>query len=431
MTWQLCAFLALYLFAEGFGYILELLNLRHLRLHGHAIPPEFAGRIDSDQLESARRYTLESSRYGLISSVFDEILMLVFIFSGLLVWYSKWIDSLGWNFVVSGLLFFLVLSVVKTGLDLPWELYEDFVIERKYGFNRKTPWIWFTDLLKSTGMSLVFTAVLSSGAFALILWLPHYWWVAVWGFFFAFTIFMMYLSPYVLEPLFNKFTPIDDAALVDGIRDVLEKGGIKVKGVFKMDASRRTSHTNAYFTGIGREKRIVLYDTLLEKLDRDEIIAVLAHEAGHCRHRHIIKLMVVFELTGLVAFYVAFLILESGWLEWLFGMSGLSFPARVVLLSFAAGVITWLGGPLFNMLSRYYERQADAFARGIVGSGDALAGALIKLSTDNLSNLYPHPLYAFFYYSHPPVLERIRGLRGQASDENRESVPDHIAADPS
>jgi len=413
MTWQLGVFLVWYVLAEGFGYWLEWLNLRHLQRWGHVIPEEFAGRIEPAEMEKTCAYTLQSTRFGMFSSLWDTALMLILIFSGLLVWYDRLVAGWHWGAIGGGVAFFLILILVKTGCDLPFELYDDFVIERKYGFNRKTTWVWVTDLLKSTGTELVLTALLVGGALALVGWLPQGWWLAVWGFFLLFTIFMMYLSPYVLEPLFNKFTPIKDENLVDGIRQVLEKGGIKVKGVFQMDASRRTSHTNAYFTGIGREKRIVLYDTLLEKLDRDEIIAVLAHEAGHCHYRHIVKLMVVVETAGLAVFYLAFWILNSGFLDWLFGLNGLSFPARVLLLSFAAGTVSWLTDPAFNLLSRRFERQADAFARRIGGDGKALSGALIKLSTDNLSNLYPHPFYAWVYYSHPPVLERIRSLRGE------------------
>ena len=416
MTLQLSVFLLLYVLTEGFGYVLEFLNLRYLRERGDTVPEEFAGQIEAAQLEQVRAYTLTSTRFDILTSMFDEALTLIFIFSGLLVWYSQWIDSFKLGMVGGGVLFFIVLSLVKTGLEMPFNLYDEFGIEKRFGFNRMTPLTWVTDLLKSSSMGMIFTALLAGCSLLLIVWLPCWWWLAVWGFFFVFSIFMMYLSPYIIEPLFNKFTPIEDETLVDGIRNVLEKAGIVVKGVYKMDASRRTNHTNAYFTGIGKVKRIVLYDTLLEKLDRDEIIAVLAHEAGHCRRRHIIKLLVIFELSSLVGAYLAYVILNSGLLAWLFGLGEISFPAQLVLLFFAAGVFTWPCSPLFNLISRCFEREADAFALRIVGSGESLATALIKLSTDNLANLHPHPFYSAFYYSHPPVLERIRFLRRAAKE---------------
>jgi STE24 endopeptidase len=254
-------------------------------------------------------------------------------------------------------------------------------------------------------------ALLISAALFLIQKSPDLWWLWVWSFFLAFEIFMMYLSPYVIEPLFHKFTPLEDEELESGIREIMEKAGIHVSRIFKMDASKRTKHTNAYFTGIGKVKRIVLYDTLVEKMDRDEILSVLAHEVGHWKKKHILKRIVLIEVIALVAIYMSWYFLQSEFLIELFSIDTSSFFAKLVLLSFIAGIISFPFGPLSNWISRKHEDEADRYSFDLTGNGDSMISALVKLSKDNLSNLHPHPLYALFHYSHPPVLERIRKIR--------------------
>ncbi len=406
--------LALYVGFELFEIWLELINLRCMKANSSKVPEELAGDVDLDLLEKTGRYTEEKTRFGLFTSGFDEVIKLIFIFSGLMLWYSQWINGWHLGFVITGLVFFILISLVKDIIDIPFDIYGTFGIEKRFGFNRQTPKIWLLDQLKNQLLGIVFTVILLGGALLLIKYLPNWWWIAAWGFFFIFSLFVMYISPYVLEPLFNKFTPVEDEELVEGISKVLDNADIKVKGVFKMDASKRTSHTNAYFTGIGKVKRIVLYDTLMEKLDNDEIIAVLAHEAGHCKKKHIIKMLTMFEIIALAGAYIAFAILGSQLLPELFHIQTDNFFVKLILLSFAAGVILKPVSPVGSMISRKFEWEADAFAKKIVGGGENLATALIKLSKDNLSNLYPHPLFAWYHYSHPPVLERVRKLRESA-----------------
>ncbi|MDD3118657.1 MAG: M48 family metallopeptidase [Victivallales bacterium] len=411
MKLPLLILLMAYVLTQVVDYALEILNLRYLRKYGQMEPEEFAGLIDADLLRRTEQYTMAHTRLGIVDDLCSEAATLIFIFSGLLFWYAGIVGQWQWPFVLSGLAFFLILELVRALLDVPFDLFNTFRLEKRFGFNRMTPRIWLADQLKSRLLSMIISGLLLGGALWLYAVLPQWWWLAVWAFYLFFSVFMMYLAPYVLEPLFNKFTPIEDDALVERVAAVLARAGIKVKGVFKMDASRRTSHTNAYFTGIGREKRIVLYDTLLQKLDTDEIVAVLAHEAGHCRHRHIIKMLLLFETGALMGAYLAFVFLGGDWLARLFGFPAGNLFTRVVLLGFAAAVVTWPLSPLFNWLSRRFEREADAFACEMVGDGGALASALVKLSKDNLSNLHPHPCYAAFHYSHPPVIERIRYLQ--------------------
>jgi STE24 endopeptidase len=230
---------------------------------------------------------------------------------------------------------------------------------------------------------------------------------------------MMYISPYVIEPLFNKFTPIEEPDLEDRIKDLMQKADIRVSRVFKMDASKRSKHTNAYFSGIGKVKRIILYDTLLAKMNYDEILAVLAHEAGHWKKKHILKMIIVAEIVSFVGIYVSFRILQTDFLADLFQIKEATFFAKVVLLGFIGGILSFPFTPLGSYVSRRFERQADRYAHDLTENREAMASALIKLSRDNLSNLHPHPIYAAFYYSHPPVVQRVRDIRSMSVKLNR------------
>jgi len=402
--------LAAYLLTEAFGYIVEYLNVRRLKRSTDVIPPEFAGTIDAGVLEKARGYTFENTRFSLIASLFNNVIILVFFFGGLLNIYGGLMGSLGLPFIVAGLLFFLILYYVDTFLTLPFGLYRTFKIERTHGFNTMTLGLWVKDLIKQLALSSVLMAIVISAGLFIVRKSPGLWWVWVWLLFLAFSVFMMYISPYVIEPLFNRFEPVEDEFLVEGIRELAEKAGIKVSSVFRMDASKRTTHTNAYFTGIGRVKRIVLYDTLLERLNKDEILSVLAHEIGHWKKRHILKFIVITEAIALVALLIAFRLLQGTQLNDLFGIEGGTFFTKVVILGFLGSIAAFPLGPLMLYLSRRHEVEADAFARELTGNAKALADSLVKLSRDNLSNIHPHPLYVVFHYSHPPVMERIRRL---------------------
>lgn len=401
-----------YLFAILFGYWLKLLNLNHLKKYGTIIPSEFEGYIDKELLKKTMEYTLEHSNFGFIKSIFSNLLLLVFLFGGLLNIYNSWISSLNWPFVLSGIAFFLVLSYAGSILSIPFDLYSTFKIENKYGFNTMTPRLWMTDFLKSLLLSTVLMGIVISVGLLLIQLTPNYWWLWVWGFFLIFSLFIMYISPYVIEPLFNKFTPIKEEGLENRIKELMQKVNIRVSRVFKMDASKRSRHTNAYFTGIGKVKRIVLYDTLLQKMSHDEILAVLAHEAGHWKKRHVLKQIIILEGVSLLAIYISFRVLQTDFLTDLFQIKHNTFFAKIVILSFIGAIISFPLIPLSSYISRRFEREADRFACELIENAEGMIGALIKLSKDNLSNLHPHPLYAAFYYSHPPVVERIKTLRG-------------------
>jgi STE24 endopeptidase len=402
----------IYLLETIISYALRFLNLRHLKLHGAEIPQNFEESIDPETLRKTSAYTLEQSRVGLIESVIGTIILVVFMFGGLLGAYDSWVGSFTGSFVVCGVLFFLLLTCAQTVLDIPFSLYQTFRIENRYGFNTTTPKLWLTDFLKSTVISILLMALLVGGAFFLIQYSPNWWWLWVWGFFAVVTLFLMYVSPYVIEPLFFKFKPVSKEGLEEDIRILMGKAGLKVSRVMEVDASRRSRHSNAYFTGIGRVKRIVLFDTLLEQMDNREIIAILAHEAGHWKKHHIIKRLVMAQVGSLAAFYIAFRVLQWQGLPGFFGLDHASFPAQLVILGFLASLVTFPLAPVSSWLSRRDEWQADRFAAEISGMPDALASALIKMTRENLSNLHPHPVYAAIYYSHPPVVERVKRLLG-------------------
>ncbi|WP_429885421.1 M48 family metallopeptidase [Geoalkalibacter halelectricus] len=412
MKWFL---LAAFVAVVGFEYWLSWLNLRHLRRHGQEIPAEFAGVIDGELLARTSAYTRDRNRVGLIESLLGNLLLALFLFGGWVAIYDAWIDSLSESFLLSGLLFFLGLGVVRGLLDVPFNLYHHFVIEERYGFNTLTWRLWFSDLLKGTLISLVLMGLLLTGALWLVQASPAWWWLWVWGFFALFSQFVMYVSPYVIEPLFFKFEPVRRPGLEERITALMERAGLKVSRVFQVDASRRSRHSNAYFTGIGRVKRIVLFDTLIEQMDDDEILAVLAHEVGHWKKRHVLKRLVVAQALALVALFAAHHLITAGVLPGLLGLEQASFFAQILILSLLATLIGFPLAPLSSWLSRRDEYQADHFAVELSGAPEALASGLVTLSRENLANLHPHPWYAAFHYSHPPVVERVRALRRQAT----------------
>ncbi|OGW24317.1 MAG: peptidase M48 [Nitrospirae bacterium GWC2_42_7] len=405
------AILFCYLFVQGIEYWLKYINLEHMKKYGMNVPSGFEGFIDEEVLKKTHAYTIESSRLSLYESLFGNVLLIAFIFGGLLNVYNSWVSSLSLPFILHGFIFFILLSYAGSIIEIPFSLYSTFKLENKYGFNTMTMKLWIKDFLKSILISTVLMGIIISGSMWLIQTSPYYWWLFAWGFFLIFSLFIMYISPYVIEPLFNKFTPLEGDELEDKIRDMMNKAGIKVSRVFKMDASKRSKHTNAYFTGIGKVKRIVLFDTLIQKMDMKEILAVLAHEVGHWKKKHVLKMIVRMELMSFAAAYIAFRILNTDILSNIFNAPDATFFSKLVILGFLFSMVSFPFTPLFSYLSRRHENEADRFAVELTSDNESLATSLIKLSKDNLSNLHPHPTYAKFYYSHPPVVERVKRIR--------------------
>lgn len=378
---------------------------------GSSVPPAFQGAIDEALLKRTQDYTADKTRFGFVASFFGILVTVAFVFGGLLDRYTAWVVSLNLPFVLSGWIFFLILAFAGELLSTPFSLYGTFKIENKYGFNTMSPRLWISDFLKSLLLSAVLLSLVLFAAFGLISWSPRFWWLLVWAFLFAFSIFTMYISPYVIEPLFNKFTPLEDEALRERIRRLAEKAGIHPSRILRVDASKRSRHSNAYFTGIGKTKRIVLYDTLLDGASHDEILAVLSHEIGHWKKRHLLKMLVAFELVSFAGLFLAHRLVQGDLLTGFFALTTDTLFAELVLLAFIAGIVLVPVKPIVNYVSRKHEREADRASFELTGTTEGMRSVLVKLSKENLSNLFPHPLYAAMYYSHPPVLERIEYLK--------------------
>jgi STE24 endopeptidase len=387
------------------------MNLRHMKTFGMNVPEGFEGHIDRELLQKTHAYTIEQNTISFIESLFGNVLLIIFLFGGLLNMFNSWIAAFELSFVLQGTVFFLLLMYASSLLSVPFSLYSTFRIENRYGFNTMTLKLWIKDFIKSTLISTIVMGVILLGALWIVQASTNYWWLFVWGFFFLFSIFMMYVSPYFIEPLFNKFTPLEGGELEEHIRGLMKKAGLRVSRVFRIDASKRSRHTNAYFTGIGKVKRIVLYDTLIDLMDQDEILAVLAHEVGHWKMKHVLKRIMMIEVISLIAAYISFRLLQTDILAGIFGIDEVTFYAQLVILGFMFSIALFPFSPFFSYLSRRHENEADRFAVDLTANPEGLATSLIKLSKDNLSNLHPHPLYAKFHYSHPPVVERVKQLR--------------------
>jgi len=388
---------------------LRQLNLRHLARHGSQVPAGWERDIDRERLEQASRYTLAGSRLGLIESLLDQAAGLLFAF-WLLPRFDTWVLSLNGHLVVQGLVFFGLLALAQGLLGLPFSAWRTFVLEERFGFNHTGMKLWLLDLVKGALISSLLFGVLLAGALSLVLWSPERWWLLVWAFMALFSLLLLYVSPYLIEPLFFKFTPLERPDLEAGVRQLAEQAGISVSRVQQVDASRRSGHSNAYFTGIGRVKRIVLFDTLLAQLSDGEILAVLAHELGHWKHGHLRRRLLGSQAVSLIVSLAAWWLLQQAWLPRLVGAPELSFCGRLVVLSLLGGITGFCWTPVSSWQSRRHEWQADRYAVTATQGGRELASALRRMARENLSNLHPHPLYAAVYYSHPPVVARVAKL---------------------
>jgi STE24 endopeptidase len=405
-----------YLAVEATEQFLAIINLKHLARHGAEVPPGFEKHVDSSTLKRIRDYTVEHGRVARISAVVSMAVTILFLFGGLLNWLNSFIAEQGWTAIVSGCIFFLGLIYLETLISIPFSLYNTFSIEKRFGFTTQTPALWGKDLLKS----LILNTLLLGFLLYVILWLiqilPDMWWLAGWLFLLFFSVFLLYISPYVIEPLFNKFKPVEDSSLEGRIKETMTRTGLKINRVFSMDASKRSSHSNAYFTGIGHVKRIVLFDTLLANHEDDEIIAILAHEAGHWKKKHVLKMLVFSQAIGLIAFYLAYKLTAGDFLIDIFMLDNSTMHAKLLLVVFIGTLALFPLKPLMAYISRRHELEADNFALQLTGSPGPMANALIKLGKDNLANLHPHPLYASFYYSHPPLAQRVKRILSEETN---------------
>jgi len=389
-------------------------QVRHVATHRDAVPPAFAHRISLSAHQKAADYTLAKARVSLIDITLSAAVLLCWTLLGGLDWLNRWLLE----FINPGLWQQLALlasfAVISALIELPLSLYQTFRLEQRFGFNQMTPGLWLADLLKSTLVGAIIGLPLA----ALILWLMGstgpLWWLWAWGAWTAFNLLLMWIFPSFIAPLFNKFEPLADESLKSRVTRLMERCGFAAKGLFVMDGSRRSAHANAYFTGFGSAKRVVFYDTLLSQLTPGEVEAVLAHELGHFKHRHITKRMAGMFALSLAGFALLGWLSTRGWFYTGLGVSpNLSLDGTapndalaLLLVLLAVPVFSFFIAPLFSGLSRKHEFEADAYAIA-QASGADLASALLKLYEDNASTLTPDPVYVKFYYSHPPASERL------------------------
>jgi STE24 endopeptidase len=415
MTLLLLAFISV----SALSLFLKWLNLRHHTRMGKTIPPELAGAVDAERLRKIAEYTRDRSRFAMVSELVRDVGLGVFLFGGFLGAYDAFVTNLGVSPLVRGIVFFVGLVLASAVLSIPFSLYSSFRIEARHGFNRMSLPLFFGDWVKGTLLSTLLVALLSAGALWLVGYAPESWWLHVWLLFVGVSLLLTFVTPYVIEPLFFHMKPLHVPGLEGEVRALAERAGVHVSRVLEVDASRRSSHSNAYFTGIGSVKRVVLFDTLFGHMNNGEILAILAHELGHWRKHHVLIRTLWSFGVALGALYLAFRLAPSAELPALVGLLDASFPARLVILGVVSSVVTFPLTPLSSYWSRRHEWQADAFATELQRRPEDLASALKKLASENLSNLHPHPFYAAFYYSHPPMAERIRRLLAGA--ERREA----------
>ena len=402
-------FLAMLTFSLAISLWLEQRQLHHVSKKRSAVPEAFAGQISLEAHQKAADYTVSKVRLSRFELVYSTLILLGLTLGGGLnlldqVWSGLELGSL-WG----GVAFLLSLTLLTTLLDLPFSLYRTFRVEQRFGFNKSTAGLFIADMLKG----LLLMLLIGTPMAALVLWLMDsagdQWWLYVWGVWSGFTLLMMWAYPAVIAPLFNKFTPLEDEALKTRIDNLLERCGFKSNGVFVMDGSRRSSHGNAYFSGLGNNKRIVFFDTLLKSLTPDEIEAVLAHELGHFRRNHIKKRIVLMMGMSLAGLALLGWLMQQAWFYSALGITSPSVHTALALFLMVLPVFTFFLQPLMAMSMRKHEFEADDFAAEHADANE-LVRALVKLYEENASTLTPDHLYSAFHDSHPPAPVRIAHL---------------------
>ena len=387
-------------------------HIAHVLAHRSAVPAAFSNEIPLEAHQKAADYTVTGARFGLFELLVNTLFLLAWTLGGGVELFDLFWRSMGLGPILTGVAVVVSAVFVMGVLELPLAAWHTFAIEQRFGFNRSTPALFITDTLKQTLLSLALGAPL----IAVALWLMYaagpMWWLYLWMVWMGFTLTMLWAYPAFIAPLFNSFTALEDESLAARIRGLLEKCGFKSQGIFVMDGSRRSGHGNAYFTGLGANKRIVFFDTLIATLDGAEIEAVLAHELGHFRLKHVIKRMVMMAIMSLLGLALLGWLVGQAWFYAGLGVSTPSHHVALLLFMLAAPVFTFLLNPLLALASRKHEFEADAYAAQQTDA-KALITALVKLYRDNANTLTPDPLYSAFHDSHPPAPVRIGRLAGK------------------
>ncbi|PTX91121.1 M48 family metallopeptidase [Opitutus sp. ER46] len=412
VAWVVAGLIVLRLVAD---LILMSLNAAEVRRHAGRPPEAVAAVMDAETYAKSSIYTLEKSRFGMLTEVFDTLVLALVLFGGVLPPLYHLVIGLGapgaaW----AQALFILCAGILLSIPSLPFEWWDQFRLEQKFGFNKSTPGLWVADKIKGGLLACVIGFPLVWALLTLVRWMGGAWWL--WGFALVLGVqlLMLVLYPKLILPLFNKLTPLPPGELRDRLLVLGERTGFRAKTIEVIDGSKRSGHSNAYFTGFGRFRRIVLFDTLVAQLTPEELEAVLAHEIGHYRRGHVPKMIAMSAVSLFVGFGVLAWLAGQPWFNQAFGFPAGEIAPSFLLFALLSGLVTFWFTPVANLLMRKYEYQADAFAREAMGGANPMVSALRKLAQKNLTNLTPHPLFSAFFYSHPTLVERERALRSAA-----------------
>lgn len=409
VLWVVAVLMVLRLIGE---LVLSALNRGEVRRHPSA-PPAVAAVMDAPTYAKSVAYTLEKSRFGMVTEIFDTLVLALVVFGGVLPMLFVRIGTWGapgamWDDAAFILIAMILLSIPS----LPFDWWSTFRLEARFGFNKSTPALWLTDKLKGVLLMLVIGFPLLWLLLSLVRWAGDRWWLWAFAILFGFQLLMLVLYPKLILPLFNKLTPLPEGELRSRLLSLGDRTGFRASTIEVIDGSKRSGHSNAYFTGFGRFRRIVLFDTLIAQLTPEELEAVLAHEIGHYRRGHIPKMMVLSAAMLFGGFAVIAWLARSEWFNRAFGFPAGEIAPAFLLFGLLSGLVTFWFSPIMNLLSRKHEYEADAFARDAMSGSNSMIGALRKLAQKNLSNLTPHPWFSAFFYSHPTLVEREAALAG-------------------
>lgn len=384
-------------------------QIRHIQAHRDTVPANFSDQISLEDHQKAADYTTTKVRMGRIDLMVGSIFLLIWTLGGVLHWLDTQWRSLDMPVLWTGVCFILSVTIISSILDIPLSAYRTFVLEERFGFNKTTVKTFIGDLLKG----FMLTILIGAPMIVLVLWLMQssgsLWWLYVWLTWLGFSLFMMWFYPAFIAPLFNKFRPLENESLKQRIEALLDRNGFTSQGIFVMDGSARSTHGNAYFTGLGGNKRIVFFDTLIDELTPEEIEAVLAHELGHFKCNHIKKRISIMAIVFLIGFAILGWLIDKPWFYHGLGVQNMSYYMALTLFFMVAPVFTLFLQPLFSYMSRVHEFEADDFAAGQAHTSN-LIQALVKLYKENANTLTPDPLYSAFHDSHPPAPIRIQHL---------------------
>jgi len=394
-----------------FSWFLSVLNLNSIIQNRAVIPDAFTQAIDHKDYANSIRYSLVKGRFSLVSQFWSFLFLLIIIFSN----FPGHLEQFMLGYIPQGkifsILYIYVFSFLYSLSSLPFSLYSQFVIEEEFGFNKTSLKLFLSDSLKQFIITPVLVFPLLWGLFYFMEQAGNVWWVFASAFIIIFQLFLLLIYPVFIAPIFNKFTPLEEGSLKSRLLKLAEKTGFNTKGIFVMDGSRRSGHSNAYFTGFGKFRRIVLFDTLIQSLTEEELEAVLAHEIGHNKLKHIPKSLIFSTLMLTGALFITSLCLHWNNLFIAFGYTGPGYHSILIILMICSSPLTFFFSPLSNHWSRKHEYEADEYACQRIGNSTSLSDALLRLSKDNLSNLTPHRLYSTFHYSHPALSERLDAMR--------------------